>query len=96
MSNRLQQLFDEADAAFDGLYAREVEELNGLSRAEINQMTPGTTDLKTYNVLVKLVEEASRENMKKAELIQQIKNLGDIGVSIAKNISGFYEDLKDL
>jgi hypothetical protein len=96
MSNRLQRLFEEADAAFDGLYAREVEELNGLSRAEIDEITPGTTDLKTYNVLVKLVEEASRENMKKAELINQIKEIGDIGVSIAKKISGFYEDLKDL
>jgi hypothetical protein len=34
--------------------------------------------------------------MKKAELIQQIKDLGAIGVSIAKRVSGFYEDLKTL
>ena len=96
MSNRLKRLFEEADAAFDGLYARELEELSGLSRAEIDQISPGTTDLKTYNVLMKLVEEASRENMKKAELIQQIKELGEVGVSIAKRVSGFYEDLKNL
>ena len=95
MNDRLKQLFKEADESFDGKYANEVDELNGLSRSEIDQIVPGTTDLKTYNVLVKLVEEASRKNMKKAELIDQIKQTGEIGISIAKNISGFYNDLKD-
>ena len=34
--------------------------------------------------------------MKKAELIDQIKETGEIGISIAKKISGFYNDLKNL
>ncbi|MFD0932227.1 hypothetical protein ACFQ0R_06370 [Psychroflexus salinarum] len=96
MNKRLKRLFEEADKAFDGKYAKEVEELNGLSRSEIDQIIPGTTDLKTYTVLVKLVEKASKENMDKAELIDQIKETGEIGISIAKTISGFYEDLKDV
>ena len=93
MNERLRRLFDEADKAFDGKYSSEVNELNGLSKADIDKITPGTEDLRTYKVLVKLVEEASQENMKKAELINQIKETGEIGVSIAKKISGFYNDL---
>lgn len=96
MNRRLKRLFEEADRAFDGKYAKELEELNGLSGSELEEILPDTASLKTYNVLIKLVEEASKENMSKAELIDQIKQTGDIGVSIAKRISGFYNDLKDV
>jgi len=96
MSDRLDRLFKEADDAFDGKYSEEVNELNGLSQSDIDKITPGTNDLRIYKVLVKLVEEASQENMDKAELIDKIKETGEIGISIAKNISGFYNDLRDL
>jgi len=96
MSDRLDRLFKEADEAFDGKYSSEVNELNGLSQSDIDKITPGTEGQKVYKVLVKLVEEASRENMDKAELIDQIKETGEIGISIAKKISGFYNDLQNL
>ena len=96
MSDRLDRLFKEANDAFDGKYSSEVNELNGLSKAEIDKITPGTEGQKAYKVLMKLVEEASRENMDKAELIDQIKETGEIGISIAKKISGFYNDLQNL
>ena len=96
MSDRLDRLFQEADEAFDGKYSSEVNELNGLSQSDIDKITPGTEGQKVYKVLVKLVEEASRENMDKAELIDQIKETGEIGISIAKKISGFYNDLQNV
>ena len=95
MSDRLDRLFKEADEAFDGKYSSEVNELNGLSQSDIDKITPGTADLRTYKVLVKLVEEASQENMDKAELIEEIKDIGEIGISIAKKITGFYDDLQN-
>jgi len=92
-NDRLKQLIEEADQAFDGKYAKELEQLNGFSREEINAITPDTKDLRTYSVLVKLVEEASRDNRKKAELLNQIKELGDVAVKIINKIPGFYEEL---
>lgn len=94
-NDRLKNLIKEADKAFDGEYAKELDQLTGLSRGEINEITPDTTDLRTYNVLIKIVEQASRENIKKAELIDQIKELGDVAVKIAKKIPLFDHQLQN-
>ena len=39
------------DEAFRGKYADEINGLLGLSRAEINAISPGTTDLEVYDRL---------------------------------------------
>ena len=84
--NRFTQLFKDADAAFDGEHKEELNKLQGLSKEEIDAITPGTEDLRAYSVLIKVVEQASKDNLSQAELIKDIKELGDIAVTIAKKI----------
>ena len=88
-NNRFSQLFKEADAAFNGIYKNELEQLTGLSKAEIDLITPGTEDLRVYSVLIKVVEKASKENLTQAQLIGDIKELGAIGIKIAKKVPQF-------
>jgi hypothetical protein len=84
--NRFSQLFAEADQAFNGIHKKELDKLQGLSKKEIDAITPGTEDLRVYSVLIKVVEQASRDNLSQAQLIEDIKELGDIAVLIAKKI----------
>jgi len=70
--------------AFVGKYAKEIDELLGLSRAEIDAIVPGTTDLEVYDQLMTIVKEASRRNLSQAELKARIETLGDIAITIAK------------
>lgn len=87
--NRFTDLFAQADAAFNGLYQKELNNLLGMSKSEIDAITPGITDLQTYSVLIKVVEKASKDNMSQAELIDHIKSLGEVAVKIAKKIPSF-------
>ncbi|MCU4173825.1 hypothetical protein [Carboxylicivirga sp. N1Y90] len=87
--NRFSALFAEADAAFNGTYKSELDKLTGLSKSEIDAITPGTEDLRVYSVLIKVVEQASKENLSQADLIQNIKDLGTVAVKIAKKIPQF-------
>jgi tRNA U54 and U55 pseudouridine synthase Pus10 len=87
--NRFDDLFADADAAFNGRYKTELNQLMGLSKEEINAITPDTTDLKIYAVLIKVVEKASKDNLSQAQLIQNIKSMGDVAVQIAKKVAGF-------
>ena len=74
--------FDEIDQEFDGEFAEELKSLAGLSQAEIDAITPDTTDVATYKKLMAVVEAASRHNVQAAELRQQIQALGAIAVKI--------------
>ena len=92
---RFSKLFAEADAAFNGIYKVELDSLTGLSKEDIDSITPGTEDLRVYSVLIKVVEKASKENTSKAQLIGDIKELGDIAVKIAKkylNLVHYYKN----
>jgi hypothetical protein len=81
---RVRTALDRADEAFRGKYKDAIDELSGLSRAEIDAITPGTTDLRVYNELIEVVKEASRVNLAQAELRQRIEQLGDVAVAIAR------------
>lgn len=72
--------------AFVGKYKNELNALSGLSKEEIDAISPGTTDLQKYDELITVVKEASRVNLSQAELKAQIKKLGDIAVTIAKRV----------
>ena len=83
---RLQQQLAASRQAFDGKYKDELTQLAGLSRADIDAITPGTTDLQQYDALMAVVKEASRVNLSQAALAAQIKQLGDVAVAIADRI----------
>ncbi|MDB4171360.1 hypothetical protein N9750_04540 [Polaribacter sp.] len=91
---RFSELFTEADAAFDGKYKKVLGKLSGLSKDEIDAVTPGAEDLRVYSTLIKVVEKASKENTSKAQLIEDIKELGGIAVKIARKIPEFRFFLK--
>jgi hypothetical protein len=74
--------FDEIDREFDGEYAEELRTLAGISQAEIDAITPDSTDVATYKKLMAVVEAASRHNVQAAELRQQIQALGAVAVKI--------------
>lgn len=84
--NKFEDLFAAADEDFDGLYGKELSKLKGLSKKEIDSITPHT---ELHLALIKVVENASKQNLTQAELIHDIKNLGDKAVEIAKMIPQF-------
>ncbi len=87
--NKYDDLFAEADAAFTGKYQQELNELKGLSKEEIDALIPKTTDSKIYLDLINAVDQASKDNLSQAQLIHNIKELGDVAVKIAKKIPKF-------
>ena len=72
--------------AFTGKYKDELNALSGLSKEEVDAISPGTTDLQKYDELITVVKEASRVNLGQAALKAQIEKLGDIAVTIARRI----------
>lgn len=83
---KLEERAKENRIAFEGKYKKEIESLLGLSREEINRITPGTTDLQKYDALITVVKEASANNISQAELKNNIMQLGNIAIDIAKRI----------
>jgi hypothetical protein len=82
----LRRTLQDGEAAFNGIYKRQLNDLAGLSRAEIDAIVPGTTDLATYDKLITVVKEASRGNLAQAQLKSQILKLGDLAVAIAQRV----------
>ena len=83
---RVREAMKRADEAFRGQYAEQINGLLGLSRVEIDELTPDATDLQTYYQLIEVVKEASRVNVEQAELVNPIEALGELGVRIGKQV----------
>ena len=88
MSNKYTKLAEEADKAFNGDYSEELNDLVGLSKEELESVIPDTQNKNTYIALIKIVKQASKENTKQADLINNIKELGEVAVNIAKKVPG--------
>jgi hypothetical protein len=73
--------------AFEGKYSKELESLMGLSRDEIDKITPGKADIEAYDKLISVVRLASKHNLSQAQLVSNIKKLGNVAVSIARKAS---------
>lgn len=82
----LEQTLEKGREAFKGKYKEELNRLAGLSREEIDAVTPDTTDLEKYDELMAVVKEASRSNLEQAQLKELIEDLGDVAVRIAKKV----------
>jgi len=84
----LQRDLRDARAAFEGKYKDELKALSGLSREQIDAITPDGTDLETYDALIAVVKDASKKNLDQAALKANIEKLGAVGIRIAKKVSG--------
>lgn len=87
LEKELQEILKRNHEAFVSKYADEIKQLLGLSREEIDAITPDTTDIETYDQLITVVRESSRQNITKAELKARIEDLGEIAVTIAKKVA---------
>ena len=83
---RMRQKMTENREAFEGQYKDELKALMGLSKSEINAITPGTTDIETYDALITIVKEASRVNLAQAQLKHRIEELGTVAIKIAEKV----------
>ncbi len=77
---------EEGRKAFEGDHKEALNELAGLSREEVDAITPDLTDLQKYDELITVVKKASATNLQQAELKKQILKLGDVAVEIAKKV----------
>lgn len=87
--NRFDDMFAEADEAFDSKYQKELNELRGFSEEELAVLIPDTTSKEVYSALIELVSQASKENMAQAQLIDRIKEMGEVAVKLAKKVPAF-------
>lgn len=90
----LDRMFAEMDAAasraertLDGRFGSIYRELRGLSPEEINDITPDTTDQKEYERIIALVQQATDQNMDQAQLVERIREMGDVAQKIARRVS---------
>jgi len=79
---------------FEGEYSNEINELMGLSREEIDKITPDEVDLQKYAELIEVVKVATEDNLSKARLKSLIKDLGEVAVSIASKVPSLKKILK--
>lgn len=83
---KLEERARENRRSFEGQYANTLKELLGLSREEIDRITPGTTDLESYDALITVVKVASARNASQAALRERIVQLGEVAVRIAERV----------
>jgi hypothetical protein len=83
---KMKKKLEENRKIFEGKYSEQLNGLLGLSKEEIDLITPDMTDLEIYANLISLVKEATKSNLNQAQLIKQIKDLGDVAVEIAKKV----------
>lgn len=87
--NRFDDMFVEADEAFDCKYQNELDELTGLLKEELSLLTPNSTNEAVYAALIALVAQASKENLAQAQLIDRIKEMGEVAMKLAKKVPSF-------
>ena len=80
------QTIKETRDAFDGEYAEQIKQLGALSPAEIDSITPDHQDVEEYHKLMAVVKAASANNVKNAQLADQIRQLGSVAVEIARKV----------
>ena len=86
MRLELKAIIKKNNEAFQGEFEDEIKGLLGLSREEIDAITPDVTDLATYATLIEVVKDASRKNLSQADLKARIRALGAVAVDIAKKV----------
>jgi hypothetical protein len=60
------------------------QETLSLSKDDIDAIVPNGTSSGVYADLISVLKEAARHNVQQAELVSQIKQLGQSAISIAK------------
>ena len=88
-TNQYDDLFGDADQSFDGAYKNELAALKGLTPDQVQSVSPGTTNQETLNQLIQVVQQAQKDNLSQADLIDNIKALGSTAVKLAMKVPKF-------
>jgi len=83
---QLREKMAENRQAFEGEYGQQLKDLMGLSKSEVEIITPGVADMETYDELITVVKEASKLNVSQAILKQRIEELGEVALRIAAKV----------
>jgi len=84
--SRVKRALAQNDKAFRGRYKEEIQALSGLSRDDLEAISPDATDMVVYSKLIEVVKEASRTNLKQADLRDRIVALGTLAVEMARKV----------
>lgn len=87
---RFTDKFKEANSSFNQKYQKELNALKGLTEQEIKSIIPEGFDRKKRNELIQVIEQAAKKNKTQAQLVDDIKDLGDIAVKIAKKYTDLF------
>jgi nitrogen regulatory protein PII-like uncharacterized protein len=85
-ANRFIKMVKDADKAFDGIYSTQLSDLTKMSEQEFQSVSQGEDSGAIYTVLIDVVKEASRKNIAQAELVSNIKELGEKATKLAMKI----------
>jgi hypothetical protein len=77
---------DKADAGFRVDYASALAGLQGLTESDVRAICPEPTCMETYDELLAVVQDATRQNLAQAELRNRIRGLGAVALRIAGRI----------
>lgn len=86
MRRRMREAAERTKATLNGQFEDHFRGLRGLSKEEIEVITPDRTDEEIYEVLMETVQEATQQNIQQSELIDRVKELGSVAVAIAKKV----------
>ncbi len=87
--NRFDDMLLVADEAIDCRYQCELDELTDLLKEELSKLTSNKTDEAVYAALIALVAQASKENLDQTQLIDRIKEMGEVAIKLAKKVPNF-------
>ena len=87
--NKYVDRFKEADKAFNDEFNDRLGKLKGLSQKEVDMAIQGTAEHDVYQKLVEVVERAISDNLSQAELITNVKALGEVAIKVASKIPQF-------
>ncbi len=85
--NRFRKSAEKANEKFFSQYRDTISALQGLSDDDLTKLLPNEpTRKEKYDALVRVVKEAETKNLQQAALVDNIKALGNVALSIARNI----------
>lgn len=78
---------DRAERTLDGRFGAVYRELRNLSPEAVDDITPDTSDQREYERLMTLVQQATDQNMDQAQLVERIREMGDVATKIARRVA---------
>lgn len=88
LRRELTRIIDQTRAEFEGKYGEELQSLLGLSKEQLEEISPQVESTEVYAHLIAVVRNASARNLSIAQLRSRIRALGEVAVEIAKKVPG--------